>query len=154
MDLSHLKPAHGAIKKRKRLGRGPGSGQGKTAGRGHKGEGSRSGGALSPGYEGGQMPLSRRLPKRGFHNPFRTEYQVVNLHSLERFEAGATVDSGVLRQSGLVQGKKKIKILAMGDLTKALTVKADAFSQQAREKIVALGGSAEASETAKAAKIG
>jgi large subunit ribosomal protein L15 len=148
MDLSHLKPAPGAIKKRKRLGRGPGSGQGKTAGRGHKGEGSRSGGTLSPGYEGGQMPLSRRLPKRGFHNPFRTEYQVVNLYSLERFEAGATVDSGVLRQSGLVQGKKKIKILGMGDLTKALTVKADAFSQQAREKIVALGGSAEASGSA------
>jgi large subunit ribosomal protein L15 len=94
------------------------------------------------------MPLSRRLPKRGFHNPFRTEYQVVNLYSLERFEAGATVDSGVLRQSGLVQGKKKIKILGMGDLTKALTVKADAFSQQAREKIVALGGSAEASGSA------
>ncbi len=146
MDLSHLKPAPGAIKKRKRLGRGPGSGQGKTAGRGHKGEGARSGGTLAPGYEGGQMPLARRLPKRGFHNPFRIEYQVVNLYSLERFEAGTAVDSGVLRQSGLVKGKKKIKILGMGDLTKALTVKADAFSQQARQKIVALGGSAEAAE--------
>ena len=143
MDLSHLQPAAGSQKKRKRLGRGLGSGQGKTAGRGHKGEGARSGGTLSPGYEGGQMPLARRLPKRGFRNPFRTEYQVVNLRSLERFESGTTVDADVLRTAGLVRGKKKIKILALGDLTKAITIKADAFSKQAREKIVALGGSAE-----------
>lgn len=143
MDLSHLKPAAGSTKNRKRLGRGPGSGQGKTAGRGHKGEGSRSGATLSPGYEGGQMPLARRLPKRGFHNPFRTEYQVVNLRSLERFEAGTRVDAEVLRRSGLVRGKKKIKILANGELAKALTVRADAFSRQAREKITAAGGVAE-----------
>ena len=141
MDLSHLKPAAGSHKKRKRLGRGPGSGHGKTAGRGHKGEGARSGGTLSPGYEGGQMPLARRLPKRGFRNPFRTEYQVVNLRSLERFEPGATVDTVALREAGLARGKKKIKILALGELTKALTIKADACSKQAREKIVALGGS-------------
>jgi large subunit ribosomal protein L15 len=143
MDLSHLKPAAGATKNRKRLGRGPGSGQGKTAGRGHKGEGSRSGSTLSPGYEGGQMPLARRLPKRGFHNPFRTEYQVVNLGSLERFEAGTRIDADVLRASGLVRGRKKIKILASGECTKALTVRADAFSRQAREKITAAGGVAE-----------
>ncbi len=143
MDLSHLKPAAGSTKNRKRIGRGPGSGQGKTAGRGHKGEGSRSGATLSPGYEGGQMPLARRLPKRGFHNPFRTEYQVVNLRSLERFEAGTRVDAEVLRRSGLVRGKKKIKILANGELAKALTVRADAFSRQAREKITAAGGVAE-----------
>lgn len=143
MDLNHLKPAAGSQKKRKRLGRGPGSGQGKTAGRGHKGEGARSGGTLSPGYEGGQMPLARRLPKRGFRNPFRTEYQVVNLRGLERFEAGAAVDTHVLRTAGLARGKKKIKILALGELTKAINIKADAFSKQAREKIVALGGSAE-----------
>ncbi len=143
MDLSHLKPAAGSTKNRKRLGRGPGSGQGKTAGRGHKGEGSRSGATLSPGYEGGQMPLARRLPKRGFHNRFRTEYQVVNLRSLERFEAGTRVDADMLRESGLVRGKKKIKILANGEFTKALTVRADAFSRQAREKITAAGGVAE-----------
>ena len=143
MDLSHLKPAAGATKNRKRLGRGPGSGQGKTAGRGHKGEGSRSGSTLSPGYEGGQMPLARRLPKRGFHNPFRTEYQVVNLGSLERFEAGTRIDADVLRASGLVRGRKKIKILANGACTKPLTVRANAFSRQAREKITAAGGMAE-----------
>jgi large subunit ribosomal protein L15 len=89
------------------------------------------------------MPLARRLPKRGFHNPFRTEYQVVNLWSLERFEAGTRVDANVLRESGLVRGKKKIKILASGEFSKALTVRADAFSRQAREKITAAGGVAE-----------
>ena len=144
MDLSNLKPAAGAMKKRKRLGRGPGSGLGKTAGRGHKGSGARSGGSIPPGYEGGQMPLSRRLPKRGFHNPFREEYSIINLGSLERFEAGAVVDLEVFRSTGLVRGrKKKVKILANGELTKALTIKAHAFSAQAREKITALGGTAE-----------
>ena len=144
MDLSDLKPAPGAMKKRKRVGRGPGSGLGKTAGRGHKGSGARSGGSIPPGYEGGQMPLSRRLPKRGFHNPFRQEYAVINLGSLERFEDGTVVDLDTFRQSGLVRGRnKKVKILAKGELTKALTVKAQAFSAQAREKITALGGTAE-----------
>jgi len=144
MDLSNLKPAAGAMKKRKRLGRGPGSGLGKTAGRGHKGSGARAGGSIPPGYEGGQMPLSRRLPKRGFHNPFREEYSIINLGSLERFETGAVIDLVVFRSTGLVRGrKKKVKILANGELTKALTIKAHAFSAQAREKITALGGTAE-----------
>ena len=144
MDLSHLKPAPGARKKRKRVGRGPSSGLGKTSGRGQKGAGARSGGSVPPGYEGGQMPLSRRLPKRGFHNPFRKEYEIVNLGSLERFDAGATVDADALRERGLVRGRKQqVKILAKGELSKALTVRADAFSAKAREIIVARGGTAE-----------
>jgi large subunit ribosomal protein L15 len=143
MDLSHLRPAAGATKNRKRLGRGPGSGQGKTSGKGHKGRGSRSGGNTPPGYEGGQMPLSRRLPKGGFHNPFRKEYDIVNLNSLERFSTGTVVDAATLREAGLVRGKRAVKILADGVLTKALIVKAHAFSKQAREKITALGGSVE-----------
>lgn len=143
MDLSHLRPADGATKNRKRLGRGPGSGHGKTSGKGHKGRGSRSGGNTPPGYEGGQMPLARRLPKGGFRNLFRTEYDIVNLGSLERFTAGTLVDATVLREAGLVRGKQAVKILADGVLTKVLTVKAQAFSKQAREKIIALGGSAE-----------
>jgi large subunit ribosomal protein L15 len=143
MDLSHLRPAAGATKNRKRLGRGPGSGQGKTSGKGHKGRGSRSGGNTPPGYEGGQMPLSRRLPKSGFHNPFRKEYDIVNLNSLERFSTGTVVDAATLREAGLVRGKRAVKILADGVLTKALIVKAQAFSKQAREKITALGGSVE-----------
>jgi len=143
MDLSHLRPAAGAIKKRKRLGRGTGSGQGKTAGKGHKGRGARSGGNTPPGYEGGQMPLARRLPKHGFHNIFREEYQIINVSSLERFAAGTSVDEAVLREAGLVRGKKRVKILGDGTLTKSLTVKAHACSRQAREKITALGGSIE-----------
>ena len=143
MNLSHLRPAAGAVKKRKRLGRGPGSGLGKTAGKGHKGRGSRSGGNTPPGYEGGQMPLARRLPKHGFRNPFREEYQIINLSSLERFAPGSVVDLAVLREAGLVRGQRKVKILADGELTKALTVKAHAFSQKAREKIMALGGATE-----------
>ena len=143
MNLSHLRPAAGAVKKRKRLGRGTGSGQGKTAGKGHKGRGSRSGGNTPPGYEGGQMPLARRLPKRGFRNPFREEYQIINLSTLERFAPGAVVNLAVLREAGLVRGQRKVKILADGELTKALTVKAHAFSQKAREKIMALGGATE-----------
>ncbi len=135
MNLSHLRPAAGAVKKRKRLGRGPGSGQGKTAGKGHKGRGSRSGGNTPPGYEGGQMPLARRLPKHGFRNPY--------LSRLERFAPGSVVDLAVLREAGLVRGQRKVKILADGELTKTLTVKAHAFSQKAREKIMALGGATE-----------
>ena len=143
MDLSSLRPAAGAYKERKRLGRGPGSGLGKTSGKGHKGKGSRSGGNTPPGYEGGQMPLSRRLPKRGFRNPFRQEYEVVNLVGLERFSPGSTVDVDVLQNAGLVRGKNKIKVLADGELTKVLTVKAHAFSKKAREKIISLGGTVE-----------
>src|SRR5215510_10340228 len=104
MDLSHLRPASGAVKKRKRLGRGTGSGHGKTSGKGHKGRGARSGGNTPPGYEGGQMPLQRRLPKRGFHNPFRVEYSTVNVGQLDSgFEAGAVVDAEVLHARGLVR---------------------------------------------------
>ncbi len=144
MDLSQLRPAPGAVKKRKRLGRGPGSGHGKTAGKGHKGRLSRSGGNVMPGYEGGQMPLQRRLPKRGFRNPFRTEYVVINLGRLESFPTEATVDLDALRAAGMIQGReKRVKVLAEGELTKPLSVRVHAFSQRAKEKIVALGGSAE-----------
>jgi large subunit ribosomal protein L15 len=143
MDLSSLRPAPGANKSRKRVGRGPGSGLGKTSGRGHKGKGARSGGNTPPGYEGGQMPLSRRLPKRGFRNPFRKEYQIINLGTLERFSAGTVIDNAALREAGLIRGDKKVKILADGELTKALTIKAQAFSGKAREKITALGGTVE-----------
>jgi large subunit ribosomal protein L15 len=144
MDLSHLRPAAGAVKERKRLGRGPGSGLGKTSGKGHKGKGSRSGGNTPPGYEGGQMPLARRLPKRGFRNPFREEYRIVNLGSLDRFAPGTIVDLAALQEAGLIRKKhKKVKILANGELTKPLTVKVQACSQQAREKVIALGGAIE-----------
>lgn len=145
MDLSNLAPAPGATKKRKRVGRGPGSGHGKTAVRGHKGRGARSGGNTPPGYEGGQMPLQRRLPKFGFHNPFRKEFSIVNLGQLEsHFEAGAVVDREALRTSGLIRsGKLPIKILADGTLTKPLTVKAHKFSAAAAERLQAAGGSAE-----------
>ena len=144
MDLSSLHPAPGARKPRKRVGRGPGSGLGKTAGRGHKGRKSRSGGNSPPGYEGGQMPLQRRLPKRGFRNPFRKEYEVVNLASLGRFAAGTVVDPAALAEAGLA-GKhgKRVKILGKGTLEHALTVKAHAFSDSAKAAIEAKGGSVE-----------
>jgi large subunit ribosomal protein L15 len=145
MNLSDLAPAPGATRARKRLGRGPGSGHGKTAGRGHKGRGSRAGGNTPPGYEGGQMPLQRRLPKHGFHNPFRQEFSIVNLGQLEeRFDAGAVVDGEALRAKGLVRGlKRPIKVLANGTLTKSLTVKANKFSAAAIERLQGAGGSAE-----------
>ena len=142
MDLSCLGPAPGTKKRRKRVGRGNGSGNGKTAGRGHKGQGSRAGGGPRPGFEGGQMPLTRRVPKRGFHNPFRTEYELVNLDSLNRFDAGQEVSPIALRQAGLVHGGL-IKILANGDISKPLTVKAHGFSQKAKAKIEAAGGTTE-----------
>ncbi|MGD0946354.1 MAG: 50S ribosomal protein L15 [Candidatus Binatia bacterium] len=145
MNLSDLTPAPGATRGRKRLGRGPGSGHGKTSGRGHKGRGSRSGGNTPPGYEGGQMPLQRRLPKHGFRNPFRQEFTIVNLGQLEeRFEAGTVVDAEALRAKGLVRGHKRpIKVLADGTLTKPLTVKADKFSAAAIQRLQAAGGAAE-----------
>jgi len=144
MNLSDLAPASGATKKRKRIGRGPGSGHGKTSGKGHKGRGARSGGNTPPGYEGGQMPLQRRLPKRGFHNPFRVEYSIVNLSQLDAaFEAGAVVDGEVLRARGLARNGRPIKVLADGTLSKALTVKADKFSAAAKQKLEAAGGNAE-----------
>jgi large subunit ribosomal protein L15 len=142
MNLGDLSPARGATRKRKRLGRGPGSGHGKTAGRGHKGRGARSGGNTPPGYEGGQMPLQRRLPKRGFHSPFRREYAVVNLRQLEAgFDGGAVVNPDTLAAGGLVRRGRPVKILAAGDLTKALAVSAHAFSARAKERIAAAGGS-------------
>jgi large subunit ribosomal protein L15 len=144
MKLSDLRPAPGSNKKRKRVGRGDGSGHGKTSGRGHKGQGARSGGGTRPGFEGGQMPLQRRLPKRGFHNPFRVEMTVINLEQLEAFPSGSEVTPEVLAEKGLVRGKDaKIKVLGTGGLTKSLRVKAHASSAKAREKIEACGGTLE-----------
>jgi len=144
MDLSNLKPPKGATRNRKRVGRGPGSGLGKTAGRGNKGAQSRSGYKQKRGFEGGQMPLHRRLPKRGFFNPFRVEYAVVNLDDLAaRFAAGAVVTPEVLRAERLVTTKQPIKVLARGEIAVALTVKAHKFSGKAAEKIAAAGGSVE-----------
>jgi large subunit ribosomal protein L15 len=142
MDLSTLEPPRGATRDRKRVGRGQGSGNGKTAGRGHKGAQSRSGFKKKRGFEGGQMPLHRRVPKRGFHNPFRVAYAVVNLDTLEKhFEAGASVTPDVLRARGLVQGGRlPVKVLGRGEVTKALSVLADRFSGKAAEKIAAAGG--------------
>ncbi|RMF22917.1 MAG: 50S ribosomal protein L15 [Deltaproteobacteria bacterium] len=145
MQLDSMKPVPGSRRKRKRVGRGPGSGHGKTAGRGHKGARSRSGHILKLGFEGGQMPLARRLPKRGFRNIFRVEYQVVNLGQLGRFEDGSIVDREALRQAGLCKGRRPIKVLAKGKLDRALTVRVDAFSSAAREAIAAAGGVAETS---------
>jgi len=145
MDLSNLKPAEGSKFERKRVGRGPGSGTGAQAGRGHKGAKSRSGFKFKRGFEGGQMPLHRRMPKRGFHNEFRTDYAVVNLDTLaERFDAGTVVTPELLREHGLVRSRKQpIKVLARGDIAKKLTVRAHKFSGKAAEKIAAAGGAAE-----------
>jgi len=130
---------------KKRIGRGQGSGNGKTAGRGHKGAKSRSGFTFKRGFEGGQMPLHRRVPKRGFHNPFRVEYEVVNLDTLGlRFDAGTVITLDLLVERGLVSGvKRKVKVLARGEVGKALTVHAHKFSGKAAEKIAAAGGATE-----------
>ncbi len=144
MNLSDLKPAPGSKKKRKRVGRGDGSGHGKTSCRGHKGQGARAGGGTRPGFEGGQMPLTRRVPKRGFHNPFKASLAVVNLGQLEVFASGSEVTPELLRERRLVRGKvERIKILGDGSLSKPLTVRAHGFSSKAKEKIEALGGKAE-----------
>ena len=144
--LDRLKAPKGATKKIKRVGRGEGSGWGKTSGRGHKGQRSRSGGGVRPGFEGGQMPLHRRLPKRGFTNIFRTEYSVVNVGRLgEIFKDGDTITKETLKERGIVKGKDVlVKILGTGDLSVALTVKVDLFSESARKKIESAGGKAEA----------
>jgi len=146
MGLENLKPPKGAKHPKKRIGRGQGSGNGKTAGRGHKGAKSRSGFKFKRGFEGGQMPLHRRVPKRGFHNPFRVEYDVINLDTLgERFAAGAIVSPDTLREAGLLsQGARLLKVLGRGEIGKALTVRAHKFSGKAAEKIAAAGGQAEA----------
>src|ERR1019366_4103154 len=142
MSLNNLRPPKGATHKKKRVGRGPGSGHGKTATRGNKGAQSRSGFRFKRGFEGGQMPLHRRVPKRGFHNPFRVEYEVVNLDTLAmRFEAGTVITPDLLREHGLVPGgTSPVKILGRGEVAKALTVRAHKFSGTAAEKIQAAGG--------------
>jgi len=145
MSLSNLRPPKGMKHARKRVGRGQGSGNGKTAGRGHKGAKSRSGFKFKRGFEGGQMPLHRRVPKRGFHNPFRVEYEIVNLDTLDlKFDAGTVVTPELLRERGLVAGgDRRIKILARGEVGKALTVRAHKFSGTAAAKIAAAGGQTE-----------
>jgi len=143
MDLHDLHPQPGSVRSRRRVGRGPGSGNGKTAGRGHKGRGSRAGGNTPPGYEGGQMPLQRRLPKRGFRPVDRVEYSIVNLQQLAAFPAGTVVDPDLLRARRLVHGRGPVKCLGKGTLAHALTVKVHAYSASAREAITGAGGAAE-----------
>ena len=145
MKLYELQPAAGSVKDVKRIGRGHGSGNGKTAGKGHKGQKARSGGSIRPGFEGGQMPLQRRMPKRGFNNIFATEYATVNVSALEeRFENGAVVDLEALLAKKIVRKSLDgLKVLGNGELTKSLTVKAAVFSASAKEKITAAGGQAE-----------
>ena len=144
MKLHELKPAEGTTKPKKRLGRGTATGQGKTAGRGQKGQKSRSGGNVRIGFEGGQMPLYRRLPKIGFTNVFRKEYAIVNLSDLERFDNGTIVNPEVLKEAGLVKAMLAgVKILGNGELTNNLTVQAHKFSKTAAEKIAAAGGKVE-----------
>ena len=144
MKLHDLKPAEGATTARKRLGRGIGSGLGKTSGKGHKGAKARSGGGKRPGFEGGQMPLTMRLPKRGFTNKWRVEYATVNVDRLNIFEDGAVVTPVELVESGILKNVQDgVKILGNGDITKKLTVKATKFSESAKEKIEAAGGKVE-----------
>ena len=145
MSLNNLRPPKGAKHSKRRVGRGHGSGYGKTAGRGHKGAQSRSGFSFKRAFEGGQMPLHRRVPKRGFTNPFRVEYAIVNLDTLvEVFDAGSDVTPELLRERGLVREKRAlIKVLGRGDVTKKLTVRAHKFSDTAAQKIAAAGGVAE-----------
>lgn len=140
ITLANLSPQKGSKKDRKRVGRGPGSGLGKTSGRGHKGAKSRSGYKSKPGFEGGQMPLQRRLPKRGFNNKFRIEYDIVSLSQLERFDAGQDVTTQDLVDAGMVKPGRLVKILANGEITKAITVTVDKVSGQARELIEKAGG--------------
>ena len=144
MKLHELQPAAGSTSATKRLGRGVGSGLGKTSGKGHKGAKARSGGGKRPGFEGGQMPMYRRIPKRGFHNPFRVEYATINVGRLEIFENGTVVTAETLKEAGLISKVMDgVKILGHGELTKKLTVEAVKFSDTAKEKIEALGGKAE-----------
>jgi large subunit ribosomal protein L15 len=144
MKLNELSPPKGARKAVKRLGRGPGSGHGKTAGRGSNGQKSRSGGNIRPGYEGGQMPLQRRLPKRGFTNIFKKEYVIVNIRDLGRFEKGAVVDKAALMEAGLVRrNSDSVKLLGQGAIDYPLVLKVDRCSRSAREKLEAAGGKVE-----------
>ena len=144
MKLHDLQPAPGSVKESFRKGRGAGSGNGKTAGKGHKGQKARSGGGVRPGFEGGQMPLQRRVPKRGFNNIFASEYVAINVDVLNRFEDGAVVDAEAISKAGIVKNTRDgIKVLGRGELTKKLTVVAAGFSATAKEKIEAAGGKAE-----------
>lgn len=135
LTLGNLSPAKGAKKDKKRVGRGPGSGHGKTAGRGHKGAKARSGFKSKPGFEGGQMPLQRRLPKRGFHNKFGTDYAIISLSQLEKLGADQEINNDVLLQAGMLKRGQKSKVLANGEITRAVTVRVDKISAQARFKI-------------------
>ena len=144
MKLHDLSPAAGSTKARKRIGRGPASGQGKTAGKGHKGQLARAGRGMRAGFEGGQMPLQRRVPKRGFNNIFRTEYAIVNISALDAFNDGETVTVEALVEKGIVKKTLDgVKILGNGEISKKLTVQANAFSDYAKSKIEAAGGKAE-----------
>ncbi len=144
LNLSNLSPQPGSRKNRKRVGRGQGSGHGKTATRGEKGYKSRSGSSIRPGFEGGQMPLHRRLPKRGFTNIFRKEFAIINVSDLNRFEAGSTVDREALVKSGLIKkNAERVKLLANGELDRALTIKVDKISNSARGKVETAGGMVE-----------
>jgi large subunit ribosomal protein L15 len=142
INLSNLSPSPGSRKPRKRLGRGHGSGHGKTSGRGHKGQKARSGSGVKPGFEGGQMPIQRRLPKRGFNNIFRTEYAIVNIRDLHKMRSGSTVNLATLLKQGLIKASDtKVKILGDGELTKKFTVEVDKVSKSAQQKIESAGGS-------------
>lgn len=144
MKLNELSPAAGSTFEPKRIGRGTGSGTGKTAGKGHKGQNARSGGGVRPGFEGGQMPLQRRLPKRGFHNIFATKYVNVNLSDLNKFDDGSVVDTQALLDKKIIKKSLDgVKVLGNGELTKKLTVKVAAYSASAKQKIEACGGTAE-----------
>ncbi|MDT8902668.1 50S ribosomal protein L15 [Anaeroselena agilis] len=144
MKLHDLAPAPGSKKERTRVGRGLGSGLGKTAGKGHKGQNARAGGGVRPGFEGGQMPIYRRLPKRGFYNKFGKEYTEVNVRELNRFEAGTVVDPVLLVEAGVIKNVRDgIRILGNGELEKSLTVRANGFTKSAMEKIQAAGGKVE-----------
>jgi large subunit ribosomal protein L15 len=144
MKLHELAPADGSKKNKKRVGRGNGSGSGKTAGRGNKGQNSRSGGGVRPGFEGGQMPIHRRLPKRGFTNIFKKNVAIINIRDLERFESGSVVDETLLIQKGLIKGKRdSVKLLGKGDILHPLVIKVNNVSNGAREKIEAAGGTVE-----------
>ncbi len=144
MKLHELSPAPGSVREVKRIGRGHGSGQGKTAGKGHKGQKARAGRGMRPGFEGGQMPLQRRIPKRGFVNIFATNYAIINIAALNKFEDGAVVDTQALKDMGLVKDAMDgVKVLGNGELTKKLTVQVAAYSESAKAKIEAAGGKAE-----------
>jgi large subunit ribosomal protein L15 len=144
MKLNELSPPKGSKASRKRLGRGPGSGTGKTSGKGHKGHNARSGGGVRPGYEGGQMPIQRRLPKVGFTNIFKKKYAIVNIRDLSKFESGSVVDEAALIRSGIIKGRRDgIKLLSQGDITIPLILKVNGASGKAKEKIEKAGGKIE-----------